>query len=167
MDVQAVIIAKRKWQLFEELSLRGSEFTACPFNSNLGLDIKLFAQVVDRTVMVSEHPHCTIFAEVHDGLNRPLRVSAVTDIVAEEYASLCTKIACLRQTGAECLSIGVNVREYRNEHGGTPIIKLVERRRLVLTFVKWARWSKAMSAAGPNRPGQTTGAIGGHLRLLA
>jgi hypothetical protein len=67
--------------------------------------------------MVAAHGHRTFLDKVHDGLDRPLWISAVTNIVAQEDVLHRTMIAGMRQTCAECLSIGVNVREYRNEHG--------------------------------------------------
>ena len=109
MDVQAVIVVQRERQPFEKSSLCHSESAARPLHDDVGLDIQLFARVADRTVVIAEHGPCTFFDKVHDGGDRPLRVGAIADIVAEQHDFLCAKIGRLRKTCAERLSIGVDV----------------------------------------------------------
>ncbi len=71
--------------------------------------------------MVAEHGEAAAANEIHDHRDRPLRIRAVTDIVAEKYVVLCTMLPRLPQTGVERLSVGVNVGEYRNQHRKAPL----------------------------------------------
>jgi hypothetical protein len=96
--------------------------------------------------MVTEHGPRAFFDKVHDGRDRPLRIGAIADIVAEEHVLLCAKIGRLRKTGAERLSIRVNVCEHRDEHSlNSKENKLIQRGRWALILVKWC------SRAGPEQ----------------
>ncbi len=116
MDVETILLLAGQRQFGEEVPLRGAEFAARPFDDDLRLDVETLARIADRGVMVAAHGHGAVLDEVHDGLDRPLRIGAIADIVAEEHRSLGAELARLRQAGAERLPVGVNVGEQRDEH---------------------------------------------------
>ena len=111
MDVQAVAGGRHQRQVGQEFPFRGAELAARPFDDDPGFQVHLFARIGERIVVIAEHRHGTLVDQVHDGRHRPFGIGAIADIIAEQHDTLRSVVACLRQTRAERLPVGVNIRE--------------------------------------------------------
>jgi hypothetical protein len=121
MDIEAAAVVQGERQVGKKPPLRDPELAARPLDDDPCLHIELLARIADRAVVVAEHGHGPLVDQIHDGRHRPVRVGAIADIVAEQHEALPAMIAGLREAGAECRPVGVDVRENGDQHGSAPI----------------------------------------------
>ena len=111
MHIEPLAVDMRERQGGQKLPLGGAEFPARPLDDYLGLEVELFARIADGAVVIAEDGDSALLDQIHDGRHRPIGIGAVADIVAEQHDALRALFACLRETGAERLPVGVNIRE--------------------------------------------------------
>ena len=120
MNVEAIILLQRKRQFCQKAPLCRTEPATRPFDRGLGFGIHRLRHGADGVVVVAAHGYGSGIDEAHHHFNRPFRIGAISDVVAEENHPFGAARARKVEARAKGLPVGVDIRKDSQQHPYPP-----------------------------------------------
>ena len=116
MHVQAIVFLPRQRQLRQKTPLRGAEPAARPFDRRLRRGVHALGRGTDGVVVVTDDGDGAVLDQAHHGIDRPFRIGAIADDIAEADDPLRTMRPREIEAGAERLPVGMDIRKDGKPH---------------------------------------------------
>ena len=116
MHVEAVILLQGQRQVRQKAPLYHAEPAARPLDRGLRFGIHGFARDADGIVVVAAHGHGPAIDKAHHHLNRPFRIGAISDEIAEANDAFRAARPREVEARAEGLPVGVDIRKNSQQH---------------------------------------------------
>ena len=120
MHVEAIVFAPGQRQICQKPPLRRAEPAARPFDRGLGLGVHGLRRGADRVIVVADHGDGAVIDQAHHGIDRPFRIGAIADDIAEADDPLRAAGARDIETRAERLPVGVDIGKDGQPHASSP-----------------------------------------------
>ena len=116
MNVEAIILLQRKRQFRQKTPLYRTEPAARPLDRGLGFGIHGFRHGAHGVVMVAAYGHGSAIDKAHDNINRPFRIGAISDVIAEANYPFRAPRPRKVEARAERLPVGMDIRKHSQQH---------------------------------------------------
>ena len=150
MNVEAIVLLQRQRQFRQKAPLWRAEPAARPLDRGLGFGIHGFRRGADGVVVVAAHGHGAAIDQAHHRLDRPFRIGAISDVVAEANHPLRAARPRKIEARAKGLPVGMDIRKDSQQHAflrADPIGRLVPD----LMDIKQQAATPAIHAEGSDR----------------
>ncbi len=122
MHIEAIVVLPRQRQLRQKPPLRGAEPAARPLDRGRGHGIHAFCRGTDGVIVVADHGNGAVIDQAHHGIDRPFRIGAIADDIAEADDPLGPAGAREIKARAERLPVGMDIGKDGQPHISSPSI---------------------------------------------
>ena len=116
MNVEAIVLLPRQRQFRQKAPLRRAEPAAGPFDRGLGFGVHGLGMGADGVVVVAAHGDGAAIDEIHHRIDRPFRIGAIADIVAEANDPFRAARPRRVEARGERLPVGMDIRKDSQQH---------------------------------------------------
>ena len=120
MNVEAIVLLQRQRQLRQKTPLGRAQPAARPLDRGLGFGIHRFRRGADGIVVVAAHRHGAALDQIHHCLDRPFRIGAIADVIAEENHALGAMRPRQIEARGKSLPVGMDIGEDGQQHAYPP-----------------------------------------------
>ncbi len=116
MHIEAIVFAPGQRQRGEKTPLRHAQPAARPLDRGLRRGVHGLRWGADGVIVVADHGDGAVFDQTHHGIDRPFRIGAIADDVAEADDAFRAAGAREFEARAERLPVGMNIRKDGKPH---------------------------------------------------
>ncbi len=120
MHVEAIVLLPCQRQFCQKAPLRRAEPAARPLDRSLGLGVHGLRRGADSVVVITHKGNGAVRHEVHHRIDRPFRIGAVADDIAEADDPLRPAGAREIKARAERLPVGMDIGKDGQPHASPP-----------------------------------------------